>query len=55
LKEVRSDVNKFDLFKDQPCGLHFPQRKAEEIVDMVFSIMPKDLIDGDRIEIEVIS
>ena len=44
-------MNKSDLIKDLSKGLDLPQRKAEEIVDMVFTTMSKSLISGDRIEI----
>ncbi len=44
-------MNKSDLIKTVSRGMDLQQRKAEEIVDMVFGTMSKALIAGDRIEI----
>lgn len=44
-------MNKSDLTKALSKEYDLPVRKAEEIVDRVFSTMSAALIDGDRIEI----
>ena len=44
-------MNKSDLIKTLSKQLDVPQRKAEEIVDMMFRTMSKALTSGDRIEI----
>lgn len=44
-------MNKSDLIAALAKELDLPQRKCEEIVNMVFQTMTKALVDGDRIEI----
>jgi integration host factor subunit beta len=44
-------MNKSDLTKALSKEHRIPMRKAEEIVDKVFSTMVKGLVAGDRIEI----
>ena len=44
-------MTKSDLIKDLSEQLDLPLRKAEEIVDMLFSTMSKALVAGERIEI----
>jgi integration host factor subunit beta len=44
-------MNKSDLILNLAKETELPQRKAEEIVNLVFDIMSKALADGDRIEI----
>lgn len=44
-------MNKIDLSKTLSKDLDLPVRKADEIVDMVFTTMAKALARGERIEI----
>ncbi|MFH0822968.1 MAG: HU family DNA-binding protein [Pseudomonadota bacterium] len=44
-------MNKSDLILNLAKETELPQRKAEEIVNLVFDTMSKALADGDRIEI----
>ncbi len=44
-------MNKSDLIKALSKEYDLPLRKAEEIVDRVFSTMSAALINGDRIEV----
>lgn len=44
-------MNKIDLSKTLSKDLDLPVRKADEIVDMVFTTMAKALVRGERIEI----
>jgi len=44
-------MNKSDLTKDLAKELDLPSQKSEEIVDTVFKIMTKALVEDGRIEV----
>jgi integration host factor subunit beta len=44
-------MNKSDLIEALSKGEDFPKRKAEEVVNLVFSEMTHALVAGDRVEI----